>query len=373
MKFCRPVAMVATIIISTFGFGIVHADDDSAGYCFLTGGSEDAAAAPSDLAASPSACHDCLAAGDRASDCCSRWTASAEFIVFDRVGSANWPLVERVPGTVPLADVFRTPGVEALNASDFRQGFAGGPKLTLTRRNDSGYDWEISYFQIDGWSDSATIGPDVPANWLVMRAPGGFLQTQDHPDQGMAWTYASKLYNAESNLRWNFSDRIALLAGIRWINFSESLVGTLLPDDGFPPFWNTKTNNNLYGLQIGAEGIVWKRGRFSLSGLLKAGVFDNEAEESTGVSIFKVVRPSQNSTHHAAFLGETGLQCRYQATKGLALKLGYEAIWLQGVALAPGQIQETQMSPLASVDALGVNCDSGVFFHGATAGLEYSF
>jgi hypothetical protein len=23
--------------------------------------------------------------------------------------------------------------------------------------------------------------------------------------------------------------------------------------------------------------------------------------------------------------------------------------------------------------ALGVNCDSGVFYHGATAGLEYSF
>ena len=67
--------------------------------------------------------------------------------------------------------------------------------------------------------------PDVPANWLVMRAPGGFLQTQDHSDQAMAWTYASKLYNAESNVRWNFSDRIALLAGIRWINFSESLVG----------------------------------------------------------------------------------------------------------------------------------------------------
>jgi hypothetical protein len=243
----------------------------------------------------------------------------------------------------------------------------------LTRHNDNGYDWEISYFQIDGWSDSATIGPDVPANWLVMRAPGGFLQTQDHPDQAMAWTYASKLYNAESNVRWNFSDRLALLAGIRWINFSESLVGTLLPDDGFPPFWNTRTNNNLYGLQLGAEGIVWQRGRFSLNGLLKAGVFDNEAEQSTGVSIFKVVRPSQNSTHHAAFLGQTGLQCRYQATKGLTLKLGYEAIWLQGVALAPGQIQETVMSHIDVAQAAGVNCDSGVFFHGATAGLEYAF
>ena len=58
----------------------------------------------------------------------------------------------------------------------------------------------------------------------------------------------------------------------------------------------------------------------------------------------------------------------------LLLKAGYEAIWLQGIALAPEQIQETYVSflPMAA-QALGVNCNSGVFYHGATAGLEYSF
>ena len=81
------------------------------------------------------------------------------------------------------------------------------------------------------------------------------------------------------------------------------------------------------------------------------------------------------STNHAAFLGEIGLQCKYQVTQRLLLKAGYEAMWLQGVALAPGQIQETQSQVIrpVNVQALGVNCDSGVFYHGATAGLEYSF
>jgi hypothetical protein len=65
------------------------------------------------------------------------------------------------------------------------------------------------------------------------------------------------------------------------------------------------------------------------------------------------------------------LQLKYQLSKGLALKAGYEALWLDGVALAPGQIQETLTE--ANVRALGVNCASNVLFQGATFGLEYSF
>jgi len=45
---------------------------------------------------------------------------------------------------------------------------------------------------------------------------------------------------------------------------------------------------------------------------------------------------------HAAFVGETGLQCKYQVTEASAVS-GYEAIWPEGVALAPGQIQETYL------------------------------
>ena len=63
------------------------------------------------------------------------------------------------------------------------------------------------------------------------------------------------------------------------------------------------------------------------------------------------------------------MQCKYQVTRGLVLRAGYEAIWLQGVALAPGQIDETNVIS----GAAGINANSGVFYHGATAGLEYTF
>ena len=133
-------------------------------------------------------------------------------------------------------------------------------------------------------------------------------------------------------------------------------VGLLPPDgsaENYPPFWNTGTTNNLYGVQIGADVKMLEFGRLSVDGLIKAGLFDNYVEQSTGVSLQKVVNQSQATTNHAAFASEASLQLKYQLTKGLALKVGYEALWLDGVALAPGQIQETLT--LTNVRALGVN------------------
>jgi hypothetical protein len=310
--------------------------------------------------------------------CRPRWTASADCIILDRVGSVSYTLVQTVPHDQP----YTNPGTEVLNADDLHEGFAAGPKLGLIRHGDNGYDLELSYFQIDGWNDYQSIGP-TPDYWLKMTAPGNFIQTQDHKyTQMMAWDYSSRLYNAEVNVRRSLNDRLTLLIGFRWTNLSEGLQGTLpeLPGtwpDRKNPFWDTRVRNNLYGLQIGADGKLLEYGRFSLNGLIKTGIFGNDVVETTGVSVYRTIYRESDTTGHVAFLGETGLQCKYQVNRKLCFKLGYEAMWLQGVALAPGQISETYCycagQTSTYIQAMGVNCKSGVFYHGATAGLEYSF
>jgi hypothetical protein len=310
---------------------------------------------------------------------------------------------------VPLKDnPSSTTGTAVLSANDLQQGFSGGPRVGLIRHDDDGYDLELSYFQIDGWNDYQSVGP-IPHDWLVMRAPGGFLQTQDHfRSQVMAWDYASRLDNAELNVRWDPCARVTMLAGFRWVNLWEDLQGTL-PPQRKKPFWNANTTNDLYGFQIGANGKLFERGRFSIDAVVKAGIFDNDAEETTGVSIYRTPYSESAATNHAALLDEIDLACKYQVTQRLSLKLAYEAMCLQGVALAPGQIPETQShitspvrtgesisvglspfaprkprsfaerqatlisAPVLSVQAQGVNCNSAVFYYGATAGLEYAF
>ena len=327
-----------------------------------------------------------------------RWTISIETIVLERSGGANQTLVERVPGTVPFLTTFTTPGVEAFNSNQFQQGFAAGPKLRLLYHDASGYGVEVSYFNVFTQSATTTIGPDSPANWLVMRAPGAFWQTQDFPYQGMTWNSATNLYSAEVNGRRDLSSRVIVLAGVRWLQLNDKLVGTLSPPDltaptwkqtckfcdifqvtpggpagDYPPFWTTSTTNNLYGVQLGVEGKILEFDRFSLDGLLKAGLFDNVASQLTGVSLQKVVYPASATTSRLAFAGEASVQLKYQLSKRRTLKVGYEALWLAGVALAPGQIQETHTSASGVVSALGVNAGSNVLFQGFTFGLEYSF
>ena len=313
---------------------------------------------------------------------CSRWTASAEFMILERVGSTPYVLVETVPSRVRYDDLSKTPGTPVLNADDFRPGFSGGPRVGLIRQGDDGRDLEVSYFQIDGWQSDRAVGP-TPDDWLVMRAPGNFLQTQnDYPtlQQVMGWEYTSRLYNAEVNMRWHPCRRVTVLTGFRWVNVTEELVGILTPPTahGTGPFWDTRTKNNLYGLQIGADAKLLERNRFSIDGVLKTGIFDNHASEATSVRIDRIQFPESDSTDCLAFLGEVGVQCHYQVNRRLSLKAGYEAVWLQGLALAPGQIVETYshgsvIPREVSVQSLGVNCSSGVFYHGATTGLEYSF
>jgi Putative beta barrel porin-7 (BBP7) len=392
--------VICAILLLAACSAVAFSQNDPAACRLVTDNVEDSTASFSETAVDQSPCSGSCDLGGCQSYCCPRWTASADFIFLNRTGGGSQTLVERVPGYPPqdrvpgsqsFGTLFTAPGVAALSGNDFQQGFSAGPRLGLIRHGDCGYDLELLYFQIDGWSSNRTIVPDDPAECLVMRAPGnwlftttpggwnGWIQTNQDGTQAMAWDYATRLYNAELNVRWNPYSRVTMLAGFRWVNLRENLEGSLSPPtvSTEPPFWSTTSRNNLYGFQIGADGTLFERGRFSIGGLVKAGIFDNNAEQNTAVSVIhKSVYSASATTNHTAFVGETGLQCNYQVSKRLLLKAGYELIWLNGVALAPEQVEETYATTRwvdSSVQALGINSNSGVFYHGATAGLEYSF
>jgi hypothetical protein len=335
---------------------------------------------------------------DNKSISAARWTVSVGGIVLGRLGgSASQTLAARVPGDVPFLATFITPGTEVFNSNQIQQGLSAGPKVSLRYRDDSGFGVELSYFNVFNQSGTASIGPDSPADWLVMRAPGGFWQTQDFPYQAMTWRASTDLYNAEINGQYDVTPRVTVLAGFRWLQLNDSLEGTLVPGDrtaptwkttcpfcnllqvtpggpigDLPPFWNAGTTNNLYGVQVGVDGKILEFDRFSLNGRVMFGLFDNHAEQTAGVSIQKIVYPAAATVNGAAFVSEAGLQLRYRVMQGLSLTVGYEVLWLVGVALAPGQIRETYAAP-SDVRALGVNHGSNVLFQGATFGLEYSF
>lgn len=133
-------------------------------------------------------------------------------------------------------------GTEALNNKQLQQGFAVGPKLTLTYRSDPDHELELSCFAVRNLSAARTLGPENPLNWYVMKAPGSFpafWQTQDFPYQGMTWSATSRVQGAEVNARMRSANRPNLLVGLRWLQLHDDLVGSLTPSDRNEPAWKT--------------------------------------------------------------------------------------------------------------------------------------
>ena len=341
------------------------------------------------------------------------WTLGIEAIALTRSNSSvNQPLVSQMAGTERFGTTENGPATEVFNSNQFNQGFAVGPKVSLNYKYDSGYGLELLYFNVLNLNASKTVGPENPANWYIMKAPG-FWQTQDFPYQGMTWGSTTNLYNAEANAKSKVTKGVSLLAGFRWIQLNDSLTGSLTPADknvpawkldpnshtlppcgldptlvhigncsgasgaqvsGYPPFWNTSTTNNLFGLQAGAEGTLLELGQFSLSGILKAGVYNNRATQSDWVSLEKNLYSSSATRNRASFVGDGSLQLKYGIFNGLTVKVGYEILWLDKVALAPGQIPQVYSgSNPSKVTASNVNTGSNILFQGGSVGMEYSF
>lgn len=338
----------------------------------------------------------------------ARWTASLETIALNRSNSSvSQPLTNTVPAEVNYLQT-RIPSLstEAFNSNQFDQGFEVGPRITLNYRDESGHGLELSYFNVRNLNDSRTTGPN--GLWLTMYGPGVFWQTQDFPNQGFTWTSTSNLTSAEANAKKEIGKDLRLLAGFRWFRLDDSLTGAVSPSDDYLPnwkttpactlnptfqnlldcppgliatsspssfstFWMSSTTNKLFGLQIGAEGDVLNIGKLSLGGSLKAGIYNNRATQSSAVSMAKKFYYASANSNRAAYAAEGTVQVKYQVSASLAIKLGYKLLWLDRVALAPGQISETYAASGTSLTATGVNTRANVLFQGGTLGLEYSF
>lgn len=356
-------SIMCVILVSAASSPIALGYNDPAAYRLITGDSEEVPEAPlgplgmssNEYQEGVNNCSGGCDMGCQPCGSCPRWTATADFIIMDRFGGTGRTLVRPIRSTDDL-----------LNSSQFHQGFHGGPRVGLIRHGDRCYDLEVQYFQIDGWRNSQP----VPANQtgLAFDAPGYSVISFSDP---MNFDYSSKLYSGEINLRWNPLCRVTMLAGFRWLELRENLDGSVLTPTN-TPFWNTNTRNDLFGFQIGSDAILWERGRLSIDGLLKAGVFSNQAEQ-TSTAIAGGPVSLYDSTNHTAFLSEMSLQAKYQATKHLTLRIGYQLMWLEGLALAPAQIEQTNFLDNPDPPHTGIDSHGGVWYHGATAGFEYSF
>jgi len=176
------------------------------------------------------------------------------------------------------------------------------------------------------------------------------------------------------NLRHEWIDGLTLLAGFRMGELDEfyNAGGPGLVTSTTVNMY-AKTFNHLYGFQVGGDWQFYNMGGpLTISALCKAGIYGNSATQRSHQA--DSANPASNITieasrSQAAFLGETGLVANYRVTKHLSFHASLEAVWLEGVALAPEQINKTDFTAgTASIDTHG-----GIFYYGGGLGLELKF
>ena len=97
----------------------------------------------------------------------------------------------------------------------------------------------------------------------------------------------------------------------------------------------------------------------------KAGLYSCDASNRGTFDADSSHFEGNGSTAQAAFLGEIGLSAVYRLTQRWSLTAGYQAMWLDGIALAPNQIAVTDIATQQG----GITTDGYLFFQGASVGV----
>jgi hypothetical protein len=280
-----------------------------------------------------------------------------------RITAAAIFLERSTPESFVLAEDTSDP-TRSLNADAFNFGFHTGWELSVARPLRTGYEIEFRYFGVDQFDALADVATN-PAGALLRINTNP--PTFDPNVQSIAARYNSQLQSCELNFRRPCGDWTSLLGGLRYLELDEQLHADL--STPAPTFtYETETRNRLYGGQLGAEAVLWCANRLSVDASIKAGLFGNEGHHTTAHNTTTVTDLAIDAADHAAFVGEFGLVGDYYFTDCFSIRLGYQLLWIESVALASEQIAVTDFG---SGD--GINLNGGVFYHGAYIGFELLF
>jgi hypothetical protein len=276
------------------------------------------------------------------------WTASADVLVLERSGGASFPMLQRF-----------SDNAELLNSQDFVFQMGVGPRVSIVGEDIFyGFDIEASYFAVENWSaDKTVVSPAEGMQYMLFGSPLYYMT----PGTTATYNYVSRLHNAELNFRRPIWENVSLLAGFRYLQLHEDLNSILA--DGGATYFNAGFNvdNHLYGGQIGLNVAFINRPRFSIEGVMKAGVFGNFSD----LTLYSdYLTESGDKTTHTSFLGEIGLTGIVQVTSWMSVRGGYQVMWLDGIGIAGDQFRyadsETNKPYMAGT----------LLYHGAFAGVE---
>lgn len=285
--------------------------------------------------------------------CCPYWSVSGGAIALKRSDAFSLPLLA---------------GGNEFDVEHFNFDLEVGPRVDVIYHVPSGWEFEALYYGVGSW---ASLHPFENGNLQLLG-----VEPEPIDVDSALFRYGSELYSTEFNLRRRM-DWLTPLIGFRWVELEEQfgVAGLEPPTPGIPYSYRYDTHNHMYGVQVGAEVILWNRGGpLRVDGVFKAGMYYNEADLDAAFGYGpvpdeaeRIVFEQSRAEPHTSFLGEVGVGASWQASDWLNLRGGYQLTWIEGVALAPEQIPSTDLFVPFNTE---VNTGGSPLYHGPYAAIE---
>ena len=254
-------------------------------------------------------CDDCCSC----MDCCSPlWYGSAGAVFLRR----SQPTAGTIIGAQPSGSPAFSRG------SDFDFGWDAGPDITLGRRIGCEDSLEARYFNSCA---GAGIQFVTPSSFIGagFTGPGGIT---------ISGLDVTRLDSGEINWRRQQWEHLALLAGFRWAQLTDNATYKIGPTAA----GDYNYINHFYGGQLGADWSLTNRfNPLQLNVAGKAGIYGNAADGGIYGGDRRQSRKGnfagQDTT--AAFLGKLDFSASYSLTSHIAIRSGYQLLWLTNLAL----------------------------------------
>lgn len=307
------------------------------------------------------ACCDAMPAYEPCCKLCPCAYGMVEGLIMDRNNSAiNQPLIQDVNSQTTL-----------FSTSNLNPDWGGGFRVLAGKRIVDCYAIEAGYFGLFGLTDNYSItsqdGMQLPGD--LGLAVNNFFSANRVDIESTSYLQGAEANLVRCNCCCDPCRSIEWFTGFRYINFNDKLSITGYDLQESSSLYGVRAQNNLFGGQVGSR-LRRCFGRFSVEGTGKAGLFGNMAKQSSDAIVdFPnfVVRPATSASDcQAAFVGDLNLSGIYQLNSVWGIRSGYNVMWLEGVALAPDQLDFTD-TPTSGTSLAN---NGGVFLHGVNFGLE---
>ncbi len=289
----------------------------------------------------------------------TRFSAEIGVKAYDRPGSdLLLPLInDRVTG-VTLFD--------SQQATDL--GGAAGAEVKFNFQSKFGRELEFRTIIADWDEDVISItGDDLVSPFFPVA--GSEPTTVDYG-------YESDFFSVELMARRAVSPGIVLMFGPRIVSTKDrvNIVGSLDVDAGGGNLVNvastqsTEATNILLGLQSGFELNLPISQDMYIQSYVRAGGYMNPTEVNNSSFTNFNTAPTLSSERKStgSFLGEVGVRLYVDIfSNSLSTYVGYEATWIDGLAVAPAQL----LTPAGS----GVQTGNTPFFNALTVGTQFRY